>query len=215
MIRKYRNKIFVLLVLIALGIGLQLSGLIKPEQLISVARVYADQWWLMILLVLMQMLLFTFALAGSSFLWVAAALYSPLLASLILAAGAASGGITAYFFSQRLTEDWIAKVESSRVYSVLHKNDNFFTLLALRLMPAFPHAIINYSAGILKVNTTAFVVASFIGVGIKSYVFVTMIQQAASSGSVYDLLDPLVLAPLILVSAGLFAGVLIFNRNKP
>lgn len=215
MIKKYRNKILILLVLIVLGIVSQLSGLIDPEKIISVSRSYADQWWLILLLVIIQIVLFTFALAGSSFLWVTAALYSPLMASLILAAGATLGGITAYFFSQRLTDDWIHKVEGSHAYSLLHKNDNFFTLLALRLMPAFPHAIINYSSGILKVNIIAFIAASFTGIGIKSYVFVTVIQQAVSSGSIYDLLDLSVLAPLILISAGLFVGVLIFNRNKP
>lgn len=214
MLKKYRYKILFLISLIAVGVVSQLSGMFDPGKIITIAREYADQWWLLILLVLLQMILFTFALAGSSFLWVAAALYAPLTASLVLAFGAALGGISAYFFSQRLTDEWVHKVESSRAYLLLQKHDNFFTLLALRIMPAFPHSVINYSSGILNVNIVAFISASFIGVGIKSYVFVTVIQQAASSGSIYDLLDLSVLAPLILISAVLFVGVLIVNKKK-
>ncbi len=214
MLKKYRNKILLLLTLVTVGIVLQLSGLFDPEKIITVAREYADQWWLIVLLVVIQIVLFTFALAGSSFLWVAAALYAPVTASLVLAIGATLGGVSAYFFSQRLTDDWIHKIENSRVYLLLHKNDNFFTLLALRIMPAFPHSVINYSSGILNVNIVAFITASFIGIGIKSYVFVTVIQQAATSGSIYDLLDLTVLAPLVVISIALFAGVLIVNRKK-
>jgi len=213
MLQKYRNKILTLLALITLGIVLQVSGLLEPEKVIAAARQYSDQWWLWLLLVIMQIILFTFALAGSMFLWVAAALFSPLSGSFILATSAALGGVSAYIFSQRLTDEWIHKIENSKGYSLLRQNDNFFMLLALRIMPAFPHAVINYSAGILKVNLSAFVVASFFGVGLKSYVFITVIQRAASSGSLYDLLDFWVLAPLIITSLVLFSGVLIVNRK--
>jgi len=213
MLKKYRNKILTLLALITLGITLQLSGLLEPEKIINAARQYSDQWWIGLLLIIVQIILFTFALAGSLFLWVVAALFTPLTGSLVLAAGAALGGVTAYLFSQRLTDEWINKIENSKAYSLLHKNDNFFMLLALRIMPAFPHAVINYSSGILKVNLMAFVVASFLGVALKSYVFIKVIQQAASSGSLYDLLDFWVLAPLVITSLVLFVGVLIVNRK--
>ncbi|MDH5391676.1 MAG: VTT domain-containing protein [Gammaproteobacteria bacterium] len=207
-----KYKIIVLLLLIVTGIGLQLSGLLEPKEIIAFSRQYADQWWLMILLVVVQAVLFTFALAGSLFLWVAAALYPPLTASIILAAGAALGGLSAYFFSQRLTAGWIERVQTSKVYSMLRQNDNFFILLAMRLMPAFPHSVVNYSSGILKVNVFSFLVAALIGVATKSYVFSTVIYQAATSGSVYDLLDIYVLSPLIVLSLIMFFAALLINR---
>lgn len=209
---QYKYKVLLLLVLIAVGIFLQLSGLLDPKQIIDYSRQYADQWWLMVLLIILQAVLFTFALAGSLFLWVVAALYVPFEASVILAVGAALGGVSAYFFSQRLTAGWVARVESSKVYLMLSANDNFFVLLAMRLMPAFPHSVINYSSGILRVNLVSFIMASLIGVGVKSYVFSVVIYQAASTGSLYDLLDINILSPLIIVSVLMFAGVVVVNK---
>lgn len=214
MLKKYKNKLLILLALIILGIIMQTSGLLEPHRMILHLRQYANEWWLVLLLVALQVVLFTFALAGSTFLWIAAALYPPLTSSLILAAGATLGGVTAYYFSQRLTDDWIKKIEDSRAYRLLQKNDNFFSLLALRIFPAFPHAIINYSSGILKVKLKYFIPAAFIGIGLKSYVFSNVIYKAATTGSIYDLLDLSVLAPLIYLSVLIVVGMLI-NHYRP
>jgi len=214
MYKKHKNKLIILLLLIVLGFALQVSGLLEPLLLIQYAREYADAWWLIIVLVLLQVVLFTFALAGSTFLWVAATLYPPVTSSLILAAGATFGGLSAYFFSQRLTDDWIHKIETSKAYRLLQKNDNFFTLLALRLFPAFPHAVINYSSGILKIKLKYFLPAAFIGIALKSYVFSKVIYKAASSGSFYDLLDLSVLAPLIFLSVLIVVGMLINHYRE-
>ena len=214
MLKKHKNKLIILLLLITLGLILQVTGLLDPHHLILYAREFADTWWLILLLVILQMVLFTFALAGSTFLWVAATLYPPMTSSLILAAGATLGGITAYFFSQRLTDDWIHKIENSKVYRLLQKNDNFFTMLALRIFPAFPHAVINYSSGILKVNLKYFIPAAFIGIGLKSYVYSKVIYKAASTGSMNDLLDFSVLAPLIFLSAMIIVGMVINHYRE-
>ncbi len=62
-------KLLILAVFIAMGVVLQLSGLLDPGELIAIARQYADYWWMPVILVLLQVLLFTFALAGTVFLW--------------------------------------------------------------------------------------------------------------------------------------------------
>lgn len=201
--------------LIAAGVVLQLSGLLDPRELIVIAREYSDQWWLVLLLVFLQVVLFTFALAGSTFLWVAATLYPPMIAALILAAGAMLGGISAYFFSRKLTNEWIHRVENSRVYKLLQKEDNFFTLFALRIMPAFPHALINYSAGILQIKLIPFVIAAFLGIGIKSYVYAKVIYKATTTGSFTELLDFATFGPLLLVSVAILLVIVIrFYSNK-
>lgn len=193
---------------------MQLSGVFDPQQLISIARGYADNWWLMIFIIIAQVVLFTFALAGSSFLWVAATLYAPIISTLLLVTGATLGAISAYFFSQRLTDDWIEKIEYTKIYRLLKEKDNFFTLLALRLLPAFPHAVVNYSSGILKVRLKYFIPSAIIGIGLKSYVFSTVIYKATTSGSISDLLDPGVLAPLIFLSILIFVGMAINHYRE-
>ena len=209
-------KVIVFGVLIAIvGVLLQIYDLLDPGRLIAFAREYAHYWWLPVILVLLQVLLFTFALAGSVFLWVAAALYPPLTATIILAAGATIGGVSAYYFSARLTDEWVNRVECSHVYKVLHKQDNFFTLLAMRVMPAFPQGLINYSSGFLDVKLSHFIPAAFIGVAIKSYVYSQVIYQAASGASLKDLLDISTIGPLVLISVVLSVGVFVkYKRDQ-
>ena len=204
----YKN-IIILGVIIVIGVGLQVSGLLNPETLIALAKQFADYWWLPIVLVLLQVLLFTFALAGSVFLWVAAALYPPLTATIILAAGATLGGVSAYYFSARVSDKWVHRVEKSHAYRVLHKQDNFFTLLAMRVMPAFPQALINYSSGFLDVRLSHFIPAAFIGVALKSYVYAQVIHQAASGAPLNELLDIAIIGPLVLLSVVIFVGVFV------
>jgi len=204
----YKLIFFAALIIIA-SILLKISGALDPEYLVAVARKFAEYWWLPIVLVLLQVLLFTFALAGSVFLWVAAALYPPIEATLILAIGATLGGISAYYFSARVSDDWVHRVEKSHVYKVLHKQDNFFTLFAMRVMPAFPQGLINYSSGFLDVKLAHFIPAAFIGVGLKSYVYAQVIYQAASGASLDDLLNLATFGPLVLLSIVIFVGVLV------
>ncbi|WP_455217284.1 TVP38/TMEM64 family protein [Kaarinaea lacus] len=203
------KKVFILLGLIIVGFLLSITGLLDPKMLLAMAREHADQPWLALVLVLVQVVLFTFGLAGSAILWVAAALFEPLTATLILAVGATLGGVSAYYFSATLSEEWVHKVERSHIYRLLHKQDNFFALLAMRVMPAFPQGLFNYSSGILKVNLVYFVVASFLGIGLKSYIYAQVIYEAAGGASVEDLLDYHKIGPLVLLSLALFAGVIL------
>ena len=212
MIKGYVKNIFILAILILAGLLLQVFGLLDAEKILLVAREYADHWWLVVVLILLQTVLFTFALAGSLFLWVAAPLYPPLLSTFILAAGAALGGVGAYYFSRNMTDEWVHKVENSHAYKLLHQQDNFFTLFALRVFPAFPHSLVNYSSGVLQVKLSHFIPAAFLGVGIKSYVYSNIIYNAATTSSVDELLNIKTFGPLILLSVITLLGVYIKYR---
>lgn len=208
-------KVVIVLFLIITGLTLEISGLLETDKILQIAREHSDNWWLIVLLIVAQAILFTFALAGSLFLWVVAPLYSPLLSAFILAAGGTLGGISAYFFSKRLSSNWIEKIENSNTYKMLHKYDNFFTLFALRIFPAFPHAIVNYSSGILKVKIGHFIIAAFSGIAIKSFIYSEIIYNATSSASVDEMLNLSTLGPLILISVITLASVFIkYKLNK-
>jgi len=201
MIRRYTKKLLIIALLITIGILMDIAGLLDPEKMLLLAREYTEHWWLVVVLILLQTILFTFALAGSIFLWITAPLYPPAMAAFILAAGATLGGVTAYFFSKNMTDEWAQKIENSHVYRLLHQQDNFFTLFALRVFPAFPHSVINYSSGILKVKLSHFISAAFLGVGIKSYIYSRVIYNAATTASIDGLLNLSTYGPLILLSA--------------
>lgn len=209
MIKRYTKKLLLVTLLISVGILLEFYGLLDAEKMLQIARGYSDQWWLVVVLILLQAILFTFALAGSFFLWIAAPLYPPAMATFILVAGGTLGGISAYWFSNRLTVEWVEKIEKSHAYKLLHKQDNFFTLFALRVFPAFPHSLVNYSSGILKVRLSHFIAAAILGIGIKSYIYAEVIYNATTSASLDELMNISTYGPLILLSALTLIGVFI------
>ena len=186
--------------LITLGLVLEIAGLLDARQLLSVAREFAQHWWLVPVLILAQAVLFTFALAGSIFLWIVAPLYAPATATLILAAGGTLGGLGAYLFSKYLTDEWTARIQNSRSYKMMQAQDNFLSLFAMRVFPAFPHSLVNYSSGILKVRISHFVAAAILGISIKSYIYARVIYSASSSLSLDMLFDISVIGPLVLLS---------------
>jgi len=188
---------------------MQLAGFFDAEKLLAIAREYADHWWLVLVLILLQIILFTFALAGSLVFWVTAPLYPPAMATFILALGATLGGIGAYFFSRYLTDEWVKKIEKSHAYKLLHKEDNFFTLFALRVFPGFPQSVVNYSSGVLNVKLSHFIPAAFLGVGIKSYVYSDIVYNLTTTASIDVLLNISTIAPLVILSAITFVGVYI------
>ena len=173
-------KIVILVVLAGLGIALELTGIIDSASLIAAARHYGEHWWLGILLVAIQSVLFTFALAGSSLVWLTAVIFTPWISTLILVAGTSLGSISAYLFSRRLSDEWAQKVKHTRMYTLLQKQSSLYTLLALRLMPGFPHSVINYSSGILKISLASFVPAVIAGSAIKSCVYSMLIYRATT-----------------------------------
>jgi uncharacterized membrane protein YdjX (TVP38/TMEM64 family) len=215
MIPGYIKKLFIVALLIVTGILLEVAGLLDAENMLGIAREYVDRWWLVLILILLQMFLFTFALAGSFFLWIVAPLYPPAMATFILAAGGTLGGVTAYLFSKRLTDEWIEKIEKSRTYKLLHKQDNFFTLFALRVFPGFPHSLVNYSSGILNVKLSHFIPAAILGVSIKSYMYSRVLYNASTSTSFEDLLDISIYGPLVSLSVFILIGVFIKYKLSP
>lgn len=212
MIRKHIKKLVIIALLITVGILMQFAGVLDVEKMLVVVRGYADQWWLVYVLILMQVVLFTFALAGSLVFWLTAPFFSPAMAAFILALGATLGGVGAYFFSKYLTDEWSKKIENSHVYKVLHKQDNFFMLFAMRIFPAFPQSVVNYSSGVLNVKLSHFIPAAFLGVGIKSYIYCDIVYNLSTTASVDDLLNFSTIAPLIVLSVITFVGVYINYR---
>ena len=209
MTKRHFKKLLIVALLITTGIILEFAGFFDAERILNIAREYADHWWLAVVFILLQVILFTFALAGSFFLWIVAPLYPPAMATFILAAGGTLGGITAYIFSKRLTDDWIEKIQHSHTYKLLQKQDNFFTLFALRVFPGFPHSLVNYSSGILKVKMFHFIAAAISGISIKSYVYASVIYNATASASFDELMDISTYGPLILLSVISLLGVVI------
>jgi uncharacterized membrane protein YdjX (TVP38/TMEM64 family) len=205
-------KLSLIVALILLGLGLELFGVIDLQQWLGFARSHSDHWWLILLLILLQAILFSFALAGSLFLWIAAPIYPPLTATFILVAGGTLGGLGAYRLANYLSQEWLDKVEASRTYRLLQRRENFYSLFAMRVFPAFPHSIVNYSAGLLKAKLPQFVAAAILGIGIKSYIYASVIHRASQQLAPQLLFDFHVFAPLVGLS--LLSALMVYLDSR-
>lgn len=199
--------------LVAFGLGVHFLDLFEWRDALDWARGYAQLWWLPPALILLQVVLFMFALPGSTMLWIVAPLYAPVASTLILAAGGGAGGLAAYWFVRRLSDESLAHLRASRAYRVLERESDFLVLCALRLVPAFPNSVLNYGAGILRLPVGRFVAAAAIGLGVKAYVYSSVIHHALDAADPADLLRVEAVLPLILLALALLAARALRRRR--
>jgi len=189
-----------LLVLVVTGTILQLTGVLDWQKVINWAQGYAQHWWVPVVLIFLQIVLFTFALPGSTILWVVAPLYEPVTGTIILVTGSTLGALSAYLFARHETLAWASRVKQSHLFKVLERRGDFLSLCAMRLIPAFPHSVINYGSGILRLPIVQFLVASLIGLAIKSYLYCNTIYGALTATDLSDLIRLKTLGPLIILA---------------
>ncbi|MEO6322067.1 MAG: VTT domain-containing protein [Polaromonas sp.] len=198
--------------LVAFGLGVHFLDLFEWRDALDWARSYAQSWWLPLALILLQVVLFMFALQGSTLLWIVAPLYAPAASTLILAAGGSAGGLAAYWFARRLSDASVAHLRASRGYRVLERESDFLALCALRLVPAFPHSVLNYGGGILRLPLGRFLAAAVIGFGVKAYLYSSVIHDALEAADPADLLRAEAVWPLIALALALFAARVLRRR---
>ncbi len=206
--------VMLLVALLTLGLGAHFLEWFEWRAALAWARGHAGQWWLPLALILLQTVLFMFALPGSTLLWVVAPLYAPPAATLILTAGGVGGALAAYWFARRLTLAQQARLRQHRAWQTLERESGFLTLCALRLVPAFPHSLLNYGAGLLRLPIGTFLAAAAIGFGLKAFLYSSVIHGALEAADVRDLLRVEALLPLVLLALLLFAAARILRRHS-
>ena len=164
------------------------------------AQGYTDRWWLAVSLVTVQAILYMLALPGSAIFWIAAPLYPPLQATIILVSGSTLGGIGGYFFVGRLARPWLDFIHSNRFFILLEKHSDFLTQCAIRTLPSFPHSVINYSAGLLRLPIMPFIMAALLGISIKTFLYTTALHNAMHLSSYSELLQFKTLSPILLMA---------------
>jgi uncharacterized membrane protein YdjX (TVP38/TMEM64 family) len=167
------------------------------------AAEWTHAWWLVPVLVLAQALPFAFALPGSVMFLVIGLLYDPLPAAAMIAAGGVMGSMAAYHFSGKIAVSWVEQVRRQNVYKVLRSNTNFLMLCAIRTLPGFPHSVINYGSGLLRVPLKRFVSSAVLGYLIKGLLYASILHNVVDADEAGDLFTLDVMWPL-LVMGGLF-----------
>ena len=201
----------VLFALVVLGIILYLLDVFDFDQILKVAQNYAQHWWTATVLVALQALLFTFALPGSLFLWVVALIYAPFTATIILVTGSTLGALGAYWFARWESVTWVAQIRQNRFFHVLEKRGDFLTLSTLRILPSFPHSVINYGSGILRLPLGQFVGSSLVGFTMKNYLYTSAIHGAVTAADPSEVIRLEIIGPLVLLA--LLFGLAAYFRN--
>jgi uncharacterized membrane protein YdjX (TVP38/TMEM64 family) len=199
-------RLIVLVLLFLTGVVLGLAGVVDWERVRSQLEPVAGQWWLPPLLVVVQTVLFALALPGSALIPVTALLYQPLPATLISVFGGVGGALAANNAILKVDEGRERRMVQSPTYRLLERHCDVFTLCLLRVLPGFPHSVINYGCYLLKVKTVPFVLATAVGFAVKSYLYAVAIYEAGKADEPADLMRIDTLLPLLMVSALLAAG---------
>ncbi|WP_455209126.1 TVP38/TMEM64 family protein [Kaarinaea lacus] len=201
-----------LLALVVSGAMLHFTGVFDWQKVLHWAQGYAHVWWVPVVLICLQAALFTFALPGSTMVWLVAALYEPISAALVLTTGSTLGAFSAYWFARYETLRWANHVQRSHLYQVLEQRGDFLSLCAIRLIPGFPHSVINYGSGMLRLPIVRFLTSSLIGLAVKSFLYSNAIHGAITATNLSELVRLETLGPLVILAIlTAFAAVL---RNR-
>lgn len=202
----------VLAALMGTGLLLQALDVIDWRATLQWARDQAQHGWLVAALIAVQVLLFMFALPGSTLLWLVAPLYPPLVSTAILTAGGSLGALAAYFLARRLSDGQRVALQRRRLYRVLEARADALALLGMRLLPGFPHSVMNYGAGILRLPVTVFLATTAAGFAVKAFLYSQVIYHAAQA-ELSEVARPDTLLALLALAVLAFAARF-FRRRR-
>ncbi|MCA1742950.1 MAG: TVP38/TMEM64 family protein [Desulfonatronovibrio sp.] len=171
-------KIIFLVIVLSFGIAARKTGLLEPDLILNFVEEVTESWWMIPVTVFFQTIMYIMAFPASIIIWVIGAIYHPWIATLLVTSGGVLGSLGAYFFASHMTSSWSVKLQQTKVFKTIQNNSNFFQLCALRCLPGFPHALINYSAGMLKAPLIPFIASSSIGFALKGFIYCSAIYSA-------------------------------------
>jgi uncharacterized membrane protein YdjX (TVP38/TMEM64 family) len=197
--------VVLLLALVGLGLAAGSWNVVDVPALLAWGEGVAERPVAIVAVIVIMAVLFTLALPGSLGLWIVAPFHPPLIAVAILLAGSVSGAAGAYAAARWLGAPWVAG-RGARVVSVLSRRGDLFTQCMLRVLPGFPHSVVNYASGMLGLPVGPYLLAAVLGLGVKWAVYATAVHGAAEALEEGDPLSPEMLLPLFVLAAFLLVA---------
>ncbi|MCP1314831.1 MULTISPECIES: TVP38/TMEM64 family protein [unclassified Halomonas] len=145
-------------------------------------------------------------LPGSIGLWLIAPFYVPVIATAMLTLGSVLGALGAYFLATRFNARIKPGGLTHKVMQILERRGDLLTQCALRILPGFPHCVINYAAGLVRLPLKTYLLATVIGLSIKWGVYSSAIYGALEAIEHEDPLQFGVVLPLIALALLLLVG---------
>ena len=171
----------------------------------------ADQPLAVVVVIVWMAVLFTFALPGSLAFWLIAPFHPPLGSVAMLLAGSVAGAYGAYRLAQRMGPGHAPRGSGS-LLDLLRQRGDVATQIALRVLPGFPHSVVNYAGGALHLPLPGFLLAAFLGLAVKWGVYASAVYGAVEAIESGDALDPRTLLPLFVLAGLLLLGALVRRR---
>ncbi|MFC2992819.1 MULTISPECIES: TVP38/TMEM64 family protein [Halomonas] len=165
-----------------------------------------------ITVILVMAVTLALGLPGSIGLWLIAPFYPPLAATPMLIVGSVVGALGAYWISARVGDRWPPKGLTLKIMRRLERRSDFLTQCALRVLPGFPHSVVNYAAGLLRLPLGTFIVAAIIGLGMKWAVYASAIYGALEAVENDEAVSISVILPLLALTALLLLGAWVRRR---
>jgi uncharacterized membrane protein YdjX (TVP38/TMEM64 family) len=192
-----------------LVLGGILLGIWQPigfDELLAWGRQASEMPTVTIAILLVMALLFSFGLPGSFGVWLIAPFQPPLIATVLLVISSVAGALGAYAVSKRLSGNWEPSGFAKRVVGLLDRQGGLFTQTALRVLPGFPHSVINFAGGVLLLPLAVFTISALIGLTIKWAVYSSAIYGVVDAVETGSAIQASTLIPLIVLSTLLLLG---------
>lgn len=152
-------------------------------------------------------------LPGSIGLWLIAPFYPPLAATPMLIIGSVGGALGGYHLAWKFGQRWKPSNFMRKIMDMLTERSDLMTQCALRVLPGFPHSVINYAAGLCQLRRSTFVIAATLGLGIKWAVYSSAIYGGLQAVAGEDeALSFSILLPLIALALLLLLGAWMRRR---
>lgn len=194
------------------GMVMQAAGVIDLSGAHLWIHSYAENYWAPVVLVTLMIVMYGFALPGSTMIVAAGWIFTPLWATAWTVLGGVLGGLAAYHLVRHLSVDFTSRHSDSQVFGLMRNHAGFFLLSTLRIFPGFPHSIINYSSGILRVNKMVFVASTALGFSVKGFVYTSAVYHSTHVAPGANALSGETIWPLVALSALMAAGLFVRKR---
>jgi uncharacterized membrane protein YdjX (TVP38/TMEM64 family) len=146
----------------------------------------ADSSWAAPALVALYTIMFGLGIPGSALFVAAGFVFRPPVACALGILGGTLGSLIAYFTGRVLGAEARERWRRRPGFAVVERSLDFTGLLALRLLPAFPHSVVNFGAGIAGATPAAFTGATVIGLGVKAYVYANVVHKLKGAPGLRD-----------------------------
>ncbi|MCC5872396.1 MAG: VTT domain-containing protein [Gammaproteobacteria bacterium] len=203
-----------LIVIIAIGVWVVVTDPVDRAQLIALGEWLTAHPAALLGLVLLQVALFALALPGSVTVWLVAPFLGFTEAVALMVVGSVLGALAAWWVARWLGASARSRVAGHPVYRLLTEASDPFTQTALRVLPGFPHSVVNYAGGVLALPLPAFLGAALVGLTLKWMLYVSAIQALVEAGDDAGGPDAIALLPLLLLASFLIGGSWLARRFR-